>query len=123
MGAGFQYTPFGMLPLDQAVPTSTTEHPGAVLEVHRDAPTAEGDSHPVKQAEPVKRAEKRAPAIASAPLTPGALVKQARARVREIKAELRRMRALEKELAELERLIRAAKQRPQSNVRALRSAG
>ena len=48
--------------------------------------------------------------IAAAPITsPGAVIKAAKARVTQIRAELRNMKRLQKELTELERLITAAK--------------
>jgi hypothetical protein len=48
----------------------------------------------------------------------------AKARLREVKSELRRMKALEKERDELERLIGAAEGKPRAVVREIkRSAG
>lgn len=44
--------------------------------------------------------------------TPKNIVALAKARLREVKAELKRMKALEKERGELERLIHAAKGKP-----------
>ena len=56
-------------------------------------------------------------------VSPRGVVKAAKARVRAIRAELRNMKALQKELAELERLIQAAK-KPLAAVRDIRrSAG
>lgn len=51
------------------------------------------------------------------PLSPKNVVKAAKARVTQIRAELRAMKALQKELNELERLIAAAKQKPVAIVR------
>lgn len=60
------------------------------------------------------------PAMAAAsiaPLRPADVVKAAKARAKEIRAELKAMRKLQKELAELDRLIAAAKQKPVALVR------
>jgi hypothetical protein len=56
---------------------------------------------------------------------PRNVVAMAKARLREVKSELRRMKALEKERGELERLIAAAESKPaKSNLREIkRSAG
>lgn len=52
------------------------------------------------------------------------VVQLAKARLREIKAELRHMKALEKERAQLERLIAAAEEKPRAVVREIkRTAG
>lgn len=55
---------------------------------------------------------------------PKNVVALAKARLREVKIELRRLKALEKERDELERLIAAAENKPRAVVRELkRSAG
>jgi hypothetical protein len=54
--------------------------------------------------------------------SPRSVLNAARARVKQIRAELKNKRALERELAELERLIKAAREKP-SNVRALKRVG
>lgn len=55
---------------------------------------------------------------------PKNIVQLARARLREVKAEVRRLRALEKERDQLERLIEAATNKPRATVREIkRSAG
>ncbi len=51
----------------------------------------------------------RVAAAQTPPLKPRTLVQQARERVKEINVELRRVKALEKERDELQRLIKAAK--------------
>jgi hypothetical protein len=70
------------------------------------------DAAPVAIARPTL---KRAP-TAKAP-TPKDVVRLARARLRDVKAELKRMRRLEEERAELERLIAAAENKPCAVVR------
>lgn len=60
--------------------------------------------------------------VASKPLTPGELVKAARARLRDIRKEIKRLRALEREAEELSRLIKAAKEKPRNNLRQIKSA-
>ena len=63
----------------------------------------------------------RIPASKPAPKNVVALAK---ARLREVKSELRKLKALEKERAELERLIAAAENKPRAVVREIkRTAG
>lgn len=58
------------------------------------------------------------------PAAPKNVVALAKARLREVKAELRRLKALEKEKGELERLIAAAENKPKTNLREIkRTAG
>lgn len=55
----------------------------------------------------------------SVALHPADVVKAAKARAKNIRVELRNMKRLERELAELERLIAAAKQKPVAVVRSI----
>ena len=55
------------------------------------------------------------------PMRPGDVVKAARARIREIKTELKAHAKLKRELAELERLVKAAKEKPRASIRAIDS--
>lgn len=74
--------------------------------------------------EDVDTARPVAPKPRAKKLAPKNVVALAKARLREVKAELRRMKALEKERAELERLIAAAEDKPRAVVHELkRSAG
>lgn len=58
------------------------------------------------------------------PAAPKNVVALAKARLREVKTELRRLKALEKEKGELERLIAAAENKPKTNLREIkRSVG
>ena len=50
------------------------------------------------------------------------IINAARQRLRDLNAEIKRLRALERERDELQRLLKAAKQKPATNVRSLRSA-
>ena len=76
--------------------------PGAVVRASVEAPTA-----PRVEPEEVIAPSR---AASAAPITsPGAVLKAAKARVAQIRAELRNMKRLQKELGELERLITAAK--------------
>lgn len=68
---------------------------------------------------PVKRSDPSKPK----PLSTQNVLTLARARVREIKGELKRMRALERELAELQRLIKAAKEKPAAKLTSIRRTG
>ncbi len=119
---GFQSTPFGLFDLGAAAPTQAPNEqaPGIALV----APEAQPVATPVHRpplAGPiaVHRGSKSAPAPAT---NPRAVIAAAKARVKEIRAELKNKRALERELAELERLLKAAREKPKSTVRALRSA-
>jgi len=114
-GAGFQYSPFGMLQLGTSVaPESDDPSPAAVRVVT--APAVSAQAPALQQSNRAWQTEQ--PVHSSC----GSVIKAARSRVKEIKAELRRMGALKRELDELERLLKAAKQKPEPRVRALRSA-
>lgn len=57
-------------------------------------------------------------------LAPKNVVAFAKARLRDVKTELRKLKALEKEKGELERLIAAAENKPKTNLREIkRTAG
>jgi hypothetical protein len=53
-------------------------------------------------------------------LAPKNVVALAKARLRDVKTELRRLKALEREKGELERLIAAAENKPKSNLREIK---
>lgn len=97
---GFQYTPFGILPLDASVPTAgDTVMPGAVASA--EAATVETP------------AARQAPAPATAaraagPITGKQILGLARDRIREIDRLLRAVPALQAERASLQSLVRAA---------------
>ncbi len=55
--------------------------------------------------------------------SPRSVIKAAKARVKELRAEMKRMKLLQRELAELERLLKAASEKPKSVVRSLRNVG
>ena len=84
------------------------------------------DSFPIS---PPPYARPEAPSQVSKPKvtgkqTPKNIVALAKARLREVKVELKRMKALVKECGELERLIKAAEDKPRAVVRELkRTAG
>jgi hypothetical protein len=97
---GYQWTPMGIVPLGQPLPDvapDTVSPAGAGFEVKV---VTTSDT-------PTKTAKKPA-SHAGHGITPKTVVRAAKARVKEIKAELRRMRTLEKELAQLEALVEAA---------------
>jgi|1185.fasta_scaffold00702_4 hypothetical protein len=126
-GEGFQFSPFGMLPIGvsvapteeysgAAVPRAAHAQPALVPAILADGSFAR-DARGVLPAEAKPLVELRGN-IAS---TPGAVIKAARDRVKAIRVELKRHAALQRELAELERLLKAAKQKPEPKVRALRA--
>lgn len=91
-------------------------------------PTAEVIPHAQLEAEPAAqpfaaKAPKRKPKEQTPGSGPGAVLKAAKARIKALKRELRQVPKLEKELAELERLVAAAEQKPTPKVRPLRSTG
>jgi hypothetical protein len=126
-GAGFQYSPFGMLPLGTSI-APTEEFTGAAVAriapslelvppVHADRSIAR-DARGVLPVEVQTLADIRGTTVDG---TPGAVIKAARLRASAIRKELKRLSALKRELDELERLLAAAKKKPEPKVRALRA--
>jgi microsomal dipeptidase-like Zn-dependent dipeptidase len=115
---GCQMSPFGFLGLDQAIPVGAGDMAGAVApQVAEPEPTPSFVTrHTTAQGHPVHQVE-RMDAVTDS--SPRGVVKAAKARVKAIRAELKNMKALQKELAELERLIDAAK-KPLAPVRDIR---
>lgn len=120
--AGFQSTPFGYFELGVAPPTQAPE--AMAGGVSQSAIAAEPAVH--ERPKPLDVRPRVAPtsqAIAVLAVdSPRAAQKAIRARIKEIKAALRHMKALQKELADYERMLSAAREKPKSTVRALRSA-
>lgn len=120
-GTGFQFSPFGILPLGTSVAPDSDQHAPAAIRSLAVVPTPPPLVSPARPGQPERigaLAAATQPVVAS---SPRAVVKAAGARVKQIKVELRRMAALKKELDELERLLRAAKQKPEPRIRALRT--
>lgn len=120
-GQAFQFTFGGMRVL--------TEGEGGLVPSAEVIPHAEPAPQALAedQTEPrvVFRAPVQAPAGAKEQLKPRNskdVVKQAKSRLKDIKAELKYHDRLKKEAAELERLIAAAKEKP-SNLRSIKRAG
>lgn len=105
-GQGFEWTPSGPVPIGTAGQFAHGDAVEAsVVPAQGTLPGFAPSPGPVGIA-----AQNVAPVPGAAlPLTPRSLVRLARERVRAIKVELRRLRGLETELAELESLIAAAK--------------
>lgn len=103
------WTANGLVPAKGYVPSAETQ-PGAVQDVPEKVAEAPVFVVPVKLGTAVN---------------PKNVVALAKARLREVKSELRRLKALEKEKGELERLIAAAVNKPQkTNIREIkRNAG
>jgi len=122
-GAAFEFSPAGMVPLGEGQRVWN--------EMHGGGQSAEPAPSAVPVTEPIAAPSAR-PALANvqprfekhaAAATPRNVVKMARERAKEIRAELRRLKSLQRELAELERLIAAAKDKsPRATVRALETA-
>lgn len=118
--AGFQFSPDGWEPL----PDQDGAKPFKLGSIAPAAPPARpaatvAPAEPVAPTVPVKKAPDASPEIG----TMGAFLKAARARLRVLKAELRRMKLVQQEHDELKRLLEAAKKKPASNLRNIRSAG
>lgn len=130
-GHGFEFTPFGILPLGSG------QQAAAMLDLERstgNATQAEADAFERRLGAAVRRATidvdgvpvperaSAAPALPQAahapapaerePLSPRDLVREAKARIRAIDTELRRLSALQRERDELQRLVLAAKKKP-----------
>lgn len=91
-----QWTGGGLVPAIGVVPNAGEVKGGFVAS---DLPVAQHVQQPVSRQQPRKPAPKNVVALA-------------KARLREVKADLRRLKALEKEKGELERLIAAAENKP-----------
>lgn len=111
-GQGFEFTPFGLVPLgtQAGLGSNVDFHPGALTQQSATPSLSEAAQPPQPSVTTVSRAERKPP-VASV-MTPGALLKAAKSRAKDIRSELKRMKALQAELTELERLIAAAKGRP-----------
>lgn len=115
MSGPMQWSRGGLVPVGSVVPSTEDDEPvGAYVPVMM-MNTASVAAQP--QAAPRETKKK--------PATPKDIVGLAKARLKEVKQELRRMKTLEKECGELERLIAAAEDtKPRAVVRELkRSAG
>lgn len=119
-GSAVQFTPFGLTALGDASGVPVGEYAPGV------APQTATPAQSVEEPQPKHRLEyeisiaPKSKTKTGATLKPADVLKLARARVREIKAELRRHAALKKELTQLENMLSAAK--PLAPVRALDSA-
>ena len=98
--AGYEFTPFGIVPLGTAVHVADDAPAPAVV---HPAP-AQGPSSPVAPPRPPTVA----PPASAEPLTGKAIAAMARARIREIDKALRNVPALERERDELRALLAAA---------------
>ena len=105
---GFQFTPAGIIPLDQKAPDFGDEVAGGAAPRQR-APDPEPEA-PAKSAEPTKIVPGQYQTFdPTKPLTGRELLAQAKARVKEIDRQLRSVPALQAERARLTALIEAAK--------------
>lgn len=110
MSGPMQWTAGGFVPANGHVPNAG-ETKGGFASSDQDIGTSEYV--------PMPQARKPAPKLA-----PKNVVALAKARLRDVKTELRRLKALEKEKGELERLIAAAENKPKPNLREIkRTAG
>lgn len=128
---GFEYTQFGIIDLGSRapVPVGDPANGGAApAAVHRVEEPQPAQAPIMSEAGRTSQLLTRAYAkhVEQAPLHdvkagPREVVKAARARVRDIRRELKRLTSLKSELDELERLLAAAKQKPEAKLRALRA--
>lgn len=120
--SGFEMSPFGAVPI--GTPSLKNADPAfaAQFVVKPDYGNGETFTLGTPESATLPAAPKQQARLAS-PTSPRSVIAGARARVKEIKTELKRLRALQTELGELERLLKAAKQKPTPSVRSLRSVG
>lgn len=119
---GFQYTPFGVFPLDTAVPTATDTMPSALPSVVAESVIAQLDRAPrVESVSLSNRLPEPARVPRDKPVTGRDILRMARARVKEIDKALRAVPTLEAERAEMQRLIDAATKKA-TPVRSIKSA-
>lgn len=116
---GFQYTPFGLFPLDAPVPTATDTMPSSTPSAVAEAVIAQIERAP--RVEQLSLRVEPAPVARDKPVTGRDILRMAKARVKEIDKTLRAVPALEAERAEMQRLIDAATKKP-SPVRSIKSA-
>lgn len=120
--SGYEFTPFGLMPLGTNF--------GALEEKMAPAVIVEADSVevPAHIAPPIvvapvahhPRVAAQLPVVApSSPLTSKSLVQRARAELRAIEKEIKRLRALEKQRDELKRLLDAASAKPRPAIRTI----
>jgi hypothetical protein len=122
MGEAFQMTPWGVV--SGLAPVVTEENPEELIASRADIVQTSNERtqrHQFVEPQP-QRVIVAAPIPATPKPTPKDIVKLAAARVREIKAELRNHAKLQTELAELERLIAAAKAKPLATIRKIETA-
>jgi hypothetical protein len=122
MSGPMQWTPHGLVPATGVLPAVTERggHIPGYVPPAEEVAAASQVQHP--EAVQFTRSFALKP---TATLKPPNVVALAKARLREVKSELRRLHALEKEKGELERLIAAAENKPQkTNLREIkRSTG
>lgn len=122
-GQGFQFTPMGVLPLGAVTGgVSKKMAPAVVRPQPSSAQAPQQLTLPAMPQAPVF-ATPSTVATSSALITPRDVVKAARARVREIRAELKHHKRLQSELAELERMLAAARSKPKAVVTTIRRTG
>lgn len=117
MSGPMQWTPQGLIPAMTSARVGGIQGARVVGAIQLDEDDDDVEDASSELTRPAPRATVRKP-VAKLP-TPKDVVKLARARLREVKRELRRMRGLEEERAELERLINAAENKPRAVVREL----
>lgn len=129
-GQGFELSPFGPVPIGTPYlnPDTTSLEAVASLVVRPDYGNDNQREtltpHTVTAAPVIRSVQPRAAQQTAPATSPRSVIQSARARVKQIRAELKRMRALQNELGELERLLKAAKQKPSiTHIRPVRNAG
>ena len=123
-GQAFAWTPAGPMPIEaDGTPMggSTVNPAGMVAANARPQQTVALAVPHGSTAVPLTQAEREWGVKLTDLVRPGNLIKAAKARIRDIRAELRNKKRLERELAELERLVAAAK-KPLAAVRPIDSA-
>jgi len=128
MGQGFQFSPAGVIPIVEQLGVDATAMHGAGVSAEPQPYDPEAiPEEPVARIVPVAgpngaivaardrrsgagiTAALMPPALVGSAITPRTVIKAARERLKEIKAELRRHEALKKERSQLERMLAATK--------------
>lgn len=126
VGEGYEMSLFGAVPIGTPYLDPAQSSPDRIASVvvasEKRSETVTQTPQQAVQPSSVAPTTSRHTKLADPITSPRAVIKAAKARVKQIRAELKNKRALERELAELERLIRASREKP-SNVRALKRVG
>ena len=123
-GVGFEFMPGGLVrplqatdDLEQGIAPAIPKPP-----VNPMPPSEARQAVQNRDGQPSPKRDQAKTTSADGVASPGDLLKQARARIKWLRSEMKRMGKLKRELSELERLVKAAKEKPASNLRTIKRA-